>query len=300
MTENEKDDFNQDEINIEQEEETVVPDDENEQEAADENEDTNQEEELEEGDIEEEEPDELVITVGDEKIETTEKEKAPEFIKELRKANREKAKRIKELEARLQASLPAEQKEEVLGAKPKLEDFDYDTERFEEKLSQWVLKKQRVEKEQENKRQEEKRQMDAWNARLLDYEKKKNAMRVDNFDEAEENVRQSLTQTQLGILVQGADDPALMVYVLGKNKKKAEEISQISDPVKFAFAIAKLQGEIKVNNVKKPPMPQPERTLKGQGGGASKHDKVLAALEAKAERTGDRTEIFEYKRKLRS
>jgi hypothetical protein len=56
-------------------------------------------------------------------------------------------------------------------------------------------------------------------------------------------------------MLQGADNPALVVYALGKNPKKAKELSEIKDPVKFAFAVAKLEKELKVTNRRAAPHP---------------------------------------------
>jgi len=111
-------------------------------------------------------------------------------------------------------------------------------------------------------------------------------------------VQEVLSVTQQGILLQGSDNSALLVYALGKNPKRAKELSEIKDPVKFAFAVSKLESQLKVTKKTAPP---PEKTPPSGGarstGGS---DEVLENLRAKAERTGDYTQILAYKRQLQS
>jgi hypothetical protein len=111
-------------------------------------------------------------------------------------------------------------------------------------------------------------------------------------------VQEVLNTTQQGILLQGSDNSALLVYALGKNPKKAKELSEIKDPVRFAFAVAKLETQLKVTKKTAPP---PEKTPPSGGarstGGS---DEVLDNLRAKAERTGDYTQVIAYKRQLQS
>jgi inosine/xanthosine triphosphate pyrophosphatase family protein len=108
-----------------------------------------------------------------------------------------------------------------------------------------------------------------------------------------------LNQTQQGIIVQGADDPALLVYALGKNPKKLQELSSISDPVDFAFKLAKLEAQLKVTNKK---APSPETRVKGAKTGVSSgsSDKVLERLRNEADKTGDYTKVLSYKKKLQN
>ena len=103
--------------------------------------------------------------------------------------------------------------------------------------------------------------------------------------------------TQQGIIVQGADNPALVVYALGKNPKKAKELASITDPVKFAIAVGKLETQLKVTNRKAPP--PPEKTLQGTGPKSGAVDSTLERLRADAEKTGDYTKVLQYKRQKR-
>jgi hypothetical protein len=91
------------------------------------------------------EPEEITVTIGDEPVEE-DKEAAPEWVRDLRKKNREDQKRIRELEARL-AQQQAPQAAAPPSKKPELEDFDYDTSKYEASLSDWFDKKRRYEEQ---------------------------------------------------------------------------------------------------------------------------------------------------------
>jgi hypothetical protein len=242
--------------------------------------------------------DEVIVSIGGESPPHEEETRAPEWVRELRKQNREKERRIRELEARLQTTAQTENKPVVLGAKPKLEDHDYDTEKFEAALADWYERKRAADQEAEKARQAEQAQRDAWQARLESYGKARAELKVKDFEDTESTAQELLDVTQQGIVVQGADNPALVIYALGKNPKKAKEIAGIKDPVKFAFAVAKLEKELKVTNRKA--APPPERTVQGTGRVSGAVDSTLERLRAEAERTGDMTKVLAYKRQKRA
>jgi hypothetical protein len=259
---------------------------------------TDQDGDADDGEDTEGDDDEVVVSIGEEAPPPEETTRAPEWVRELRKADREKARRIKELEAKLNAAAATETKPVALGAKPKLEDHDYDTEKFEAALADWYERKRVADQQVEQQRQAEKAQHDAWQARLESYGKARAELKVRDFEDAEATAQEVLDVTQQGIVVQGADNPALVIYALGKNPKKAKEISSIKDPVKFAFAVAKLEKELKVTNRKA--APPPERTIQGTGRVSGAVDSTLERLRAEAERTGDMTKVIAYKRQKRA
>jgi len=105
--------------------------------------------------------------------------------------------------------------------------------------------------------------------------------------------------TQQGIVLQGSDNPALIIYALGKNTKRAKELASITDPVKFAFAVAKLETQLKVSNRKA--AASPERTIASGGTRLSGAvDSTLERLRAEAEKSGDYTKVLQYKRQKRN
>lgn len=248
------------------------------------------------------EDEEFVITVGDEDPEPSDEDDfsgkpAPTWVKELRKKEREARKRIKELEAQVQQAKPADKPIEV-GPKPKLADFDYDEDQFETAVEQWHERKRQVEQQQAAKQAEEEKAKQAWQQKMQSYEERRQnvASKVKDFEELEEAAKDKLTPTQQGILIHAAENPELIMYHLGKNPKKAQELAAITDPVLFAFAAAKLDSQMKIQTRK--PATQPEKKPSGSAGLAGAVDQKLAQLEARAAKTGDRTELIKYKKSL--
>lgn len=242
---------------------------------------------------------EVVVTIGDAPAPDPEDKEAPEWVKELRRTNREQAKRIKELEQQATQAPPAQKIE--LGPKPKLEDFDYDTDAFATGLEQWHEKKRKLDAQETEQRQQTQAQQDAWQAQLNVHAeaKAKLKVKVKDFDEAEAEVLDAFDEVQQGIVVQGAQDSALVFYALGKNPDKLKELSSIKDPVRFTFAVAKLEKDLKMTTRKVPATP-PEKTLSGTGPKSGTVDSTLERLRTKAAKTGDYTEVTAYKRKLRA
>jgi hypothetical protein len=242
------------------------------------------------------EPEEVVVSIGDEAPPSEDDtERAPEWVRDLRKQHRELQKKVREYEAKEQQSAPASRP--AVGPKPKLEDHDYDTDRYETALESWYAQKAAADKaEREAQAQVEEAQR-AWQAKLDGYGKAKQGLKVRDFDEAEHTIMETLNVTQQGVVLQGAENPALVVYALGKNPKRAKELASITDPVKFAFAVAKLEAQLKITPRTKPPAP--ERTLaSGTAPVSGTVDSTLERLRAEAERTGDMTKVVAYKRQL--
>lgn len=252
---------------------------------------------------------EFDIVVGDEKPEEQQEDDfhghpAPEWlkkeraaIKEIRKQERARERRIKELEEQLNSHSKPEAIE--LGEKPTLEGAGYDAEEFEKQLIDWTAKKAKFEQQEAAKREEQEKAAKVWQDKLNSYEAKKTAIKtkVRDFDEAEEIARDVLTQTQQGILLHGAEKPELLVYHLGKNPQKAKELASITDPIQFAFAAAKIDAQIKMTARK--PSTSPERKPSGSASLSGTTDSTLNKLRAEAEKTGDFTKVIAYKKQKR-
>jgi hypothetical protein len=272
-----------------QEDETVIIDGEGSEDAsesADDQEGQNAEDE-------QGESDEVIVSIGEEAPPPEEQTHAPEWVRELRKTNRELQRQNRELQNKLQTTAQAETKPVVLGPKPKLEDHDYDAEKFEVALADWFERKRQADESQARQEAEVMNQQKAWKAKLDGYGKAKAELRVKDFEDAEAVAQELFNVTQQGVILQGADNPALVVYALGKNAKKAKELSDIKDPVKFAFAVAKLEKELKVTNRR--PAPPPERIVSGTGRVSGAVDSTLERLREEAARTGNMTKVIQYK-----
>jgi hypothetical protein len=246
---------------------------------------------------EQQESDDVVVSIGEEAPPPEESTPAPEWVRELRKSHREAQRKIREYETKLQAMQGAENKPAPLSAKPKLEDFDYDSERYEKALEQWYDHKRQVSEAEAKARAAEEEQAKAWQSKLDAYGKAKADLKVKDYDDAEEVAQQVFSTVQQGVILQGAENPALLIYALGKNPKKAKELASLSDPVKFAFAVAKLEKELKVTPRK--PTPAPERVVNGDGPKSGTVDSQLERLRAEAEKTGNYSKVFAYKQQLK-
>jgi len=244
------------------------------------------------------EANEVIVSIGEDAPPPEEQIHAPEWVRELRKTNRELQRQNRELQGKLQSTAQTETKPVVLGKKPSLEDHDYDTEKYEESLTTWFERKRKTEDATAIQEAEVINQQKAWKAKLDGYGKAKAELRVKDFEDAEAVAQELFNITQQGVVLQGSDNPALVIYALGKNPKKAKELSEIKDPVKFAFAVAKLEKELKVTNRKA--APPPERIVSGTGRSSGAVDSTLERLRAEAERTGNMTKIIQYKAQKRA
>lgn len=235
---------------------------------------------------------ELVVTIGDSES-PKEEAHAPEWVRELRKQYREAQKELRELKARQQVAPEVP----VVGKKPTLDEFDYDTDKFEAALVNWHEQKRKVDQIAEQKAKEAENQQKAWAERLNAYNAQKEALKVPDYDDAEALAQEMFNQTQQGVILQGADNPALLVYALGKNPAKAKELALITDPVKFSFAVAKLETQLKTTQRK--PTAAPERTLSSNAPVSGAVSNRLEALKAKADKTGDYSEYLAAKRAMK-
>ena len=244
------------------------------------------------------ESEEVVVSIGEDAPPAEEEVRAPEWVRELRKTNREKERRIRELEAKLSATTTEIKPVVTLGPKPKLEEYDYDADRYEQAIDQWHDRKREHDREADSALQSELQQRQAWQSKLDDYGKAKAELKVRDYEDAEETVQQILNITQQGVVLQGCDNPALVVYALGKNPKKTAELAKLTDPVKFAFAVAKLEKELKVTNRRA--APAPERVVSGTGRSSGAVDSTLERLREEAARTGNMTKVIAYRAQKRT
>ena len=243
----------------------------------------------------EDDEDEVVISIGEESPPQDEEVRAPAWVRELRKSNREKERKIRELEAKLNTTA-TENKPVALVAKPTLESCDYDSDEYEQKLAAWYEHKREYDAAEANVAAQRDAEAKAWQDKLDSYAKAKALLKVRDYDEAEATALDTFDVTQQGIVLQGSDNPALLIYAIGKSTKRAKELAAITDPVKFAFAVAKLETQLKVTNRRA--TTAPERTITTSGGRVSGSiDSQLERLRAEALKTGDLSKVMEYKRR---
>ena len=243
--------------------------------------------------------DEVIVSVGDAPPpQPVEEEKDPRLVNKLRKLLREQERKVREYESKLKAAAPVEPPPPTLGPKPKLEDLDYDAEKYETAIAAWFERKRAADEHAAKQKQAEETQRQAWQARRDGYARAKASLRVRDYEEAEHAVTEALDVTQQGIIVSGADNPALVTYALGKDSAKLAELKAITDPVKFAFAVSKLETQLKVTPRK--PASAPEAVVKSNTRTSGSVDSQLERLRADADRTGDYTQVFRYKQQLKA
>lgn len=244
---------------------------------------------------------EVIVSIGDEAPPASEDDenRAPAWVKDLRKSNREKDRKLREQEAEIARLKGGNVQEQavIVGPKPTLESCDFDADKFETDLEAWHERKRQAASKEAEKAEAERKANEAWQARLTTYSQAAAKLKVSDFKDAEDTVADILSVTQQGVILSGAEKPELLIYALGKAPKKAKELAAITDPVKFAFAVAKLETQLKVTPRAK--APAPERRVSGAVSVAGSIDSQLERLRAEAEKTGNYSKVNAYKRQLR-
>lgn len=210
---------------------------------------------------------------------------APDWVKQLRKENRELKRQVREREAQQQ------NKALELREKPTLEAYDYDSEAYEEDLQDWFVEKQKY--DQQIKAEEE---------RLQNYENRyiqsvdKLRAKAPDYDDVEGVVADVLPPQRQAMIKVLVGDPARLAYTLGKSPKTLDELSKMDD-IQFIKQVTLMEQKMAKPKSRNPAKPKPKsHELTGGAGGG---DTQLAKLEAQAAKTGDRSKVIAYKRKLK-
>lgn len=234
----------------------------------------------------------IAVVFGED--ETPKPEEDSAVIRALRKQNRDLNKKVKEL---------AKQTEKTpeLGPKPTLESCDMDDKQFEEKLIKWHEDSKKHESQKAKEQEENERQQQEWAKRVDNYQKRKLefSSRVNDYEDKESVVEEVLNPTQIGIILDVCDKSDEMIYALGTNTKKLQELAKISNPVRFSSAIGKLEDKMKT--ISRKPSTQPEETIKGDKPMSSQVDKRLEQLrsEVSAGKEGALSKLIAYKRQMK-
>lgn len=218
-------------------------------------------------------------------------------FKKMRQGFNDALKEKRRLERELEearAKLPKQEPE--LGPKPTLDQYDYDETRFAEAYDKWAERRDAMNRSDQQKLDAQRKEQEEINNFRQSYAKRSESLGVQDFKETEAEVGSLLSQTQTGLLMRGADDPASLVYALGKSPERLVELSKITDPVKFTVAVAKM--EINLNSTRKPSKPAPEARISSERSSSSiSGGSALEKLREEAARTGDYSKVVDYKRK---
>ena len=214
-------------------------------------------------------------------------------IRALRERNKQLAREVSEARAAVPAAPQLE-----LPEKPTLADCDYDEDKFEAALTNYHGALRKIEDAKaEQTRQAEDANRD-WQRDMDIFTTRRAALALPDFEDSANAVQAHLSLAQQAVIVKAASDSAAFVYALGRSDARLAELAKIQDPIKLAAAIARMEGGIKV--VKKRKAPAPDRAASGSGKMPGGSDKQLEKLETEAERTGDRTAIVAYKKRLKA
>lgn len=242
----------------------------------------------------------VVMLEGEEPPAVEEEPKeAPKWVKEVRDRNKELKKQLREKEeelSRLKVA-PSVQAQDI-GPKPTLKDDDveYDAEKFEKKLLDWTEKKRKADEIVSKVQKEQESAQKAWDSKIATYDKAKRGLRVHDFDDAEDLVKELFSPTQLSVIIDGAKHPEELIYALGKRPELAKKMADIKNLARFTMELGVL--ETKVQSTRKT-APAPEKVVRTNGSSPLAGGGQLARLEAEAEKTGDRSKIIAYNRQLR-
>ncbi len=214
-----------------------------------------------------------------------------DLVKHLRQVTKEQARKLAELERQLPKAPPTE-----VGPEPQFDDYWDDPDKFKTDLLAWNERKRQAADEGKQQQQAQQRAEEEGKAVVQAYEGQKAALARPDYEDAEVAVFGKLGAEKVALLLQGSDNAAQVIHALHRFPDRLKALSEIANPAKFAFAAAKLEGQLKVMPKRK--APPPEEIARGNaapGGG----DRELARLEKEADKTGDRSALVAYRRKLR-
>jgi len=241
----------------------------------------------------------ITVSIGDEEPEQRDYNAMPPWVKDLRRAHERAQKKnmrltrqIEEMQSRQSAGNGHKPDMPDPGPIPTLAGSDYDETKFSQRMQEWHEARLIYDRAQEKKKSEAEAVQQQFNQRLARFNSEKTRLKVSDYEEAEITVSEAMSPTQRGIIISAADNPAILMYALGKNPERLKQLSAISDPIQFSFAAAKLEKELKIT--KRKPRTAPEKTLESSGNaiGASKSLQRLRD-------EGDMEKVIAYRRKLR-
>lgn len=232
----------------------------------------------------EEQPDEYSLRIGDEEITLTEEDDdhvdgqpAPQWVKDLRKNNREKDKELRELRRQLEEiqSKPAEVQQpqsDALPPKPTLESCDYDEAAFEQAVTDWHEKKSRAEQQKQQQQRQQQEYQQRFQQRVEAHKQRAAKLPVKDYQEMESIVLSELKPIQQEIIIHAADEGSeLIAYALGKNPQLRQRVAAETDPIRAAFLLGQISKQVSLApKPKKAIKPEPE--VRGGGADAKQDD----------------------------
>jgi len=190
-------------------------------------------------------------------------------IKQLRNAYKDAKRKNKELQQQLetlQQPLTNTHTPDVV-EKPTLEGCGWDTEAHETALFDWMAYQQRQQQKILDERAKIEDAQKGWNGLVDKYRTEQAALKVKDFSDSEIEFTTAIDPERQGIVLKFAKEPAKLIYALGKNSTKLDELSKIKDPVEFALAMSEIERQITMTKRNEIPAPE-KRPNFGSGAGS--------------------------------
>lgn len=233
----------------------------------------------------------LDFSFGDEAAPASGERDTP-LIKHLRTQLREEQRARKEAESR------APSQQIVVGEKPTMEACDWDADRYEGELEAYHARKAQAQAQETEQQAAQRKAQEEWNRDHQRYQAERLTLmqQAPQAEEAEAVATSSLSEVQQAVIVRVANKPAALLAALGRYPDKLSTIAQITDPLKLAAAVARLEGGLRVMPRRR--NSEPEQIASGSAPMARSSDKELERLEREAARTNDRSKVVAYKASL--
>lgn len=244
------------------------------------------------------EVEEEVVTFGESETPADEASQETPVIRKIRQADREKAKRIRELEQKLaqqnQQAAPQVNEPTVLPKKT-LAEFDFDEDAYDQ------YNDQRIESISAHKRfvEEKQKRIEAEKQTIAQIQQRyiegKSQLKVapEKVQEAEDTVVAVFDLERQNMLLKSKNS-ARLVLALANDDDQLERLSKITDRDDFNRELGILEGKLSSKPAKRV-APEPEKMVTSSGGGFSA--KTLDELREEAARTGDMSKVMAYKRR---
>lgn len=255
--------------------------------------------------------DETVITLGGDDAaeaaaaEEAETAAAPDWVRDVRKTNRELVRRTREQEAEIArlkgasggGGAPAQI---VVGDEPTFEGCEFDPDKFKAELTAWTKRKADADAQQQAAAKSRENEEKAWRTRVDAVEGAAAKLKVRDPEGALLTFESTFSVLQRGIIMGAPEDAttsAALRYALGMNPARAKALAAVTDPIKFAMKLGDEIRDMKMTTRK--PAPTPERRISGNVAGAAAVDNTLNKLREEAAKTGNHSKVIAYKNQQR-
>ena len=191
---------------------------------------------------------------------------------------------------------------------PTLAEYGYDEGKYAQAMAEFVAEtavpsvfSKQLEQHQSHAQQEQAKL--ARNNALESHYQRADSLKVKDYDVAEEKAVDVLGRDLVEDIAATADDSHLLLYYLGKNPGKAEELKRTFDekgPALGTYALGKIAAGLKtVSAGPKKPTLNPDKPVDGAGPSGVTWQQRIEKARAEAEKTGDMTPVIRLKKQAR-